>query len=335
MSIKQVLEHVFYNCLMIPSASWVARSYADAMPASTHDEHNALVALLRSLPKSVRWNTVTDRVLELGSAVEAWAEIEVDALMPRPERAQALLDAAGDVERWLSEGRRFVSILDEEYPFRLRDVHQAPPFLFASGRLMFDDTAIAVVGSRKASPRSLDITTAVATELVREGVTVLSGLAEGIDAAAHRAALDAGGRTVAVIGTGISRSYPAVNRDLQTRIAAEGLVLSQFWPDAPPQRHNFLMRNAVMSGYARATVVVQAGEQSGARAQARMAVEHGRPVILTERVVSDNEWATRLRERPGVYVASSLAEVMKHVRAALARESEVDALLRQLEGSTL
>jgi len=304
------------------------------MSASRPDEHYALVALLRALPKGVRWNTVTDRVLECGSVVEVLAEAEVDALIPRPERAHALADAARDVQQWRSEGWRFVSVLDEEYPSQLRDVHQAPPFLFASGRLVSDDAAIAVVGSRKASRRSLEITTAIATDLAGEGITVLSGLADGVDAAAHRAALDAGGRTVAVIGTGIARSYPAVNRDLQRRIATDGLVLSQFWPDAPPQRHNFLMRNAVMSGYGRATVVVQAGEQSGARAQARMAVGHGRPVILTDQV-ADTEWGARLRDRPGAHVASGLAEVMEHVRTALARESEVDALLRQLEGSTL
>src|ERR1700744_4410475 len=98
-------------------------------------------------------------------------------------------------------------------------------------------------------------------------VTVVSGLARGIDTAAHRAALDAGGRTVAVIGTGIGRVYPAENRGLQNEIADRGLLISQFWPDAPPQKHTFLMRNATMSGYGLATVVVEAGEHSGARAQ--------------------------------------------------------------------
>jgi len=278
---------------------------------------------------------VTERVLENGSAVDLWAEGEGDTLIASPGRAGVLAEAARDLDHWHGQGWRFLGILDQEYPARVREVHQAPPFLFAAGSVVGDDRAIAVVGSRKASRRSLEIASTVATELAREGITVVSGLADGVDTAAHRAALDAGARTVAVIGTGISRSYPRVNQDLQRRIANDGLVLSQFWPDASPQRHNFIMRNAVMSGYGRATVVVQAGEQSGARAQARLAVQHGRPVILTDQVVSGTEWGARLRDRAGVYVASSLGDILRHVHAALARESEIDALLSELEGSTL
>jgi DNA processing protein len=142
------------------------------------------------------------------------------------------------------------------------------------------------------------------------GMTVVSGLALGIDAAAHRAALSAAGRTVAFLGTGIRRKYPKDNAELQDEIAAKGLVVSQFWPDAPPQKHTFLMRNAVMSGYGIATIVVEAGEFSGSRAQARMAVEHGRPVILTEHVVNANEWARALVDRSGIHVASSLSDIV-------------------------
>ena len=167
-----------------------------------------------------------------------------------------------------------------------------------------------MVGSRKASTHGLSFATEVAARLVAEDLTVLSGLADGIDRAAHTAALAAGGRTVAVIGTGIAKTYPAVNKELQAEICRRGLVLSQFWPDAPPQRHNFLMCNALMSGYGYGTVVVEAGEQSGARAQARMAVEHGRPVILSKLVVDKNEWAKRLVGRPGVHVADTPQQVL-------------------------
>ncbi len=104
------------------------------------------------------------------------------------------------------------------------------------------------------------------------GITVISGLAAGIDTAAHVAALDAGGRTVAVLGTGINRVYPAANRELQERIACEGLVLSQFWPDAAATKKSFPLRNATMSGYGRVTIVGEAGETSGARIQARVCV---------------------------------------------------------------
>jgi DNA processing protein len=167
----------------------------------------------------------------------------------------------------------------------------------------------------------------VARELVSRHITVVSGLAHGIDTAAHRATLAAGGRTVAVIGTGINKVYPAENRDLQEEIASRGLVLSQFLPDTPPQKHHFPMRNATMSGYGLATVVVEAGEHSGARGQARIAVEHGRPVILTDAVVRDNEWAQALLGRPGVHVAASLAGVLSVVDGIIADRKAVGAEL--------
>lgn len=311
-----------------------ALAYAGTMTTAP-EEHAALVALLRNLAKGERWATVTERVLELGSAVDVWHDKTADALLPDPSLAAEFDQAMLDVKEWANAGWRMVGILDDAYPARLREIHQAPPFLFAAGTLLPDDRAIAVVGSRKASPRSLDIASSIAAALASEHVTVLSGLAVGIDAAAHTAALEAGGRTVAIIGTGIAKQYPAVNRALQAEIERRGLVLSQFWPDAPPQKHNFLMRNAVMSGYGRATVVVEAGEQSGARAQARMAVEHGRPVILTDHVVAANEWAKSLVERPGVSVAGSMAAVMDHIHRVLDRENKVDRLLDDLVGAGL
>lgn len=118
----------------------------------------------------------------------------------------------------------------------------------------------------------------------RGRLSVIAGLAEGIDTAAHRAALVAGGRTVAFIGTGIDKRYPAANIEIHDEIAHSGLVLSQFYPGAGPTKHTFPMRNVLMSGYGLATIVVEAGEYSGSRIQARTAGEHGRPVILTDSV---------------------------------------------------
>ena len=140
---------------------------------------------------------------------------------------------------------------------------------------------------------------------------------------------------MAIIGTGINKQYPAANRALQRQILEQGLVLSQFWPDAPPQQQNFLTRNAVMSGYGLATVVVEASEHSGARAQARMAVEHGRPVILTNLVVDVNEWAKALVGRPGVYVAHGHDEALEHIATVLDKENQVSRLLDDLVGTTL
>ena len=155
-----------------------------------------------------------------------------------------------------------------------------------------------MVGSRKASPEGLAFARATASAVVAQGLTVVSGLAAGIDTAAHQIALEYAGRTVAVIGTGVERAYPAGNAALQERIAADGLVVSQFWPDEAPTKQSFPLRNAVMSAYGLATVVVEAGQTSGARIPARLAVEHGRPVILTRAVVAATSWGRRCSVAP-------------------------------------
>jgi DNA processing protein len=296
-------------------------------------ERAALVALLQERPGRRGWTQITAETLEAGSALAVWQRLMPPVLVSPPGEPDPLDAAAGQIGRWADRGWRLLSILDDDYPARLRGIHQAPPVLFTRGTVVPDDVAVSVVGSRQASSRGLGIAAGVARELVARGVTVLGGLALGIDTAAHRAALEAGGRTVCVTGTGIGRAYPAQNRDLQERIAASGLVLSQFWPDAPPQRHNFLMRNATMSGYGLATVVVEAGEQSGSRAQARIAVEHGRPVVLTSLVVERNDWARALVGRPGVHVADRLQAVLDIVDHLIEEPAAVGAALHRLAPS--
>ncbi|MDQ6804158.1 MAG: DNA-protecting protein DprA, partial [Actinomycetota bacterium] len=133
-----------------------------------------------------------------------------------------------------------------------------------------------------------------------------------IDHAAHSAALRRGGRTLAVIGTGLRRSYPAQHAELQRRIATECAVISQFWPDAPPSRRSFPMRNAVMSGLSLATVVVEASVTSGSRIQARLALEHGRPVFLLESLL-EHEWARDFAGRPGARVIRSPEEITTYI----------------------
>ncbi|HEY1573354.1 MAG TPA: DNA-processing protein DprA [Pseudonocardiaceae bacterium] len=199
--------------------------------------------------------------------------------------------------------------------------------LFTLGELVSNESAVSVVGSRSASDAGLRLARTVASALIERGITVLSGLAAGIDTAAHRAALDVDGRTVAVIGTGINQSYPAANRQLQESIADKGLVVSQFWPDAPPTKQTFPMRNATMSAYGRATIVIEAGEKSGARIQARLAVEHGRPVILTDSVVQGTTWGSELVGKPGVAWVRGIDEIIAHAVDAVSMGDRVAELL--------
>ncbi len=303
-----------------------ANPYADAMVSGRSQEHAAVVALLQARPDGLTWAEIVAELLEVGSAVEVWERHAPAALIDLPSDVTPA-SAARDVQSWESRGYRLISILDEDYPVRLRGIHQAPPVIFTLGSVVADDPAVSVVGSREASAQGLAMAARLARELTIREMTVVAGLARGIDTAAHRATLDAGGRTVAVIGTGIARSYPPENRALQREIASRGLVLSQFWPDAPPQEHTFLMRNATMPGYGLATVVVEAGEHSGARVQTRMAVEHGRQVILTDQVVVRNQWAQDLLGRPGIHVASSADGVLDAVEQVVAIWDELRRLV--------
>lgn len=291
-------------------------------------EHAALVALLRTRPNRLTWRRLTDRVLADGSAVDVWHTFHPEPLMPSENDKAALEESAAELGRWEREGLKFLSALDGSFPPQLRHTPACPPFLFARGELRDQDPAVAVVGSRSASPRGLALATQVTEGLAAEGFTIASGLAAGIDAAAHKAALQEGGRTVAFIATGINNSYPAVNRDLQAAIAERGLVLSQFWPDAPPQKANFLQRNTLIAAYSLAAVVIEAGENSGARNLARQAVELSRPLILTDLVVGANDWARQLLSVSGVHQAAGPADVIDIVNHISAGE-DIDGRQRR------
>jgi DNA processing protein len=276
------------------------------------EERAALLALLTARPR--QWAAVAQEVEERGSAL---AVLEGGPAGPQQQLFHeetadpaAREKARRAIEAWEREGIHFASLLDPEYPMQLLTIHQRPPFVTWRGRLdAIDAAGVAVVGSRSASDEGIARARRMAVGLATNGVTVISGLAKGIDTAAHIGALSAGGRTVAVIGTGLRRAYPAENTDLQRRIGEEGLVLSQFLPEAPPTKQSFPMRNAVMSGYGSATVVIEANHKSGARMQARLALEHGRAVFLL-RSLLEHDWAREYAERPGARVVDSVDDVL-------------------------
>lgn len=275
-------------------------------------EAAALVALLRTEER--RWSDITQEVEAAGSAFLVLSRDRQTQGRLFDDRtvlaSDALREAERDLASWVAQGMRFLTVLDADYPAQLLAIHQCPPFIMYRGSLDSADAGgVAIVGTREASPKGLANAAELAQGLAFKGVPVISGLAAGIDTAALRGALDAGGRTVAVIGTGLRRSYPKTNADLQDQIGREGAVISQFWPDAPPTKTSFPMRNAVMSGYAAATVVVEAAWKSGARMQARLALEHGRTVfLLADLLVHD--WARAYAERPGAVVVSGVDEVL-------------------------
>jgi len=233
-----------------------------------------------------------------------------DELTDHRRAVEEMLEAAE------TEGVRLTTVLDDDYPVNLRTIYNLPPFLFYRGSLRPEDAfSVAVVGTRQASPEGVSRAERMARLLVEADVTVLSGLARGIDTVAHRACLEAGGRTIAVLGSGIRRVYPAENAELAERIAASGAVVSQFWPDAAPTSYTFPRRNVVTSGMSQGTVVIEASATSGAKMQARLAIEHGKQVFLLRSLVTEREWARRYLERPRVHEVSDVADILRLLRS--------------------
>jgi len=284
-----------------------------AFRVANRQETAALVALLRRRTRP--WAHYADLVEDAGSATAVLdAERAVDS--PRLFGSEDALDLdaiADELVAWERDGMRVVTVLDPDYPDNLRGVHDRPPLIFIRGSLLPRDTdSVAVVGTRQATARGIAQAKAVAEALADADFTVVSGMAAGIDAAAHTAALDRGCRTIAVIGTGLRQCYPAAHRPLQERIVSAGAVVSQFWPDQPPTKKTFPLRNATMSGLALATVVIEASKTSGARMQARLALEHGRPVFLLSSLL-EHEWARTYAERPGTYIVEDPGEIVERV----------------------
>ena len=169
---------------------------------------------------------------------------------------------------------------DPEYPAALRAIADPPQTLYVRGRLVeADRMAVAVVGARRASPYGVAVAEWLGRELARNGVTVVSGLARGIDAAAHRGALQGGGRTIAVLGCGVDIIYPPEHGRLVAQITGAGAVLSEYPPGTPPLKHQFPRRNRLISGLALGVVVVEGREDSGALITADCALDQGREVF--------------------------------------------------------
>ena len=248
-----------------------ATSHAWAALSLRSLPHEALAALLRAFgtPDAV-----------LGASRSALSAVVPAAAVDRVlEDADAALLTR--VDAWLAEpDHELIGWDDADYPAALLELGHAPLVLYFIGRrALLNRPALAIVGSRNATPQGLDNARAFARALAEAGVTVVSGLALGIDGAAHEGALDTDASTLAVVGTGLDRVYPARHRDLARAIAARGGLISEFPPGTPPLGHNFPRRNRLLSGLARGVLVVEAALSSGSLITARLAGEQGREVF--------------------------------------------------------
>ncbi len=206
--------------------------------------------------------------------------------------ARREVDIDAELARCSHHGIEVVLSLDDDYPVRLREIPAAPDVLFYRGELSGEDElAVAIVGTRKATPYGRRQADRFAGVLADRGVTVVSGMARGIDAAAHRAVLARGGRTIAVLGSGLLQVYPPEHRELFEEIAQCGVVVSEYPPLRPPKSSTFPQRNRIISGLSWGVLVVEAARQSGALVTARHAVEQNREVFALPGSIEGGHYA--------------------------------------------
>lgn len=195
---------------------------------------------------------------------------------------KARFDATAELARLRTLGYRFLARSDAGFPPLLRAIHDPPPGLFLRGdadEALLARPAVAIVGARACSAYGRQVARSLGRDLASAGLVVVSGLARGVDAEAHRGALEAGGVTVAVLGCGIDRDYPAAHRELALRIADTALIVSEYAPGVEPAPWRFPARNRIVAGLCAATVAVEARERSGALITADFALEEGREVL--------------------------------------------------------
>ena len=249
------------------------------------------------------------------------------------QAASRALDAAAGL------GLTAISLCDARYPALLACTPDPPPVLWKRGTLdLVTLPSVAIVGSRAATPYALEVAARLAAELTQRQVVVVSGLARGVDSAAHRGCLDARGRTVAVLGSGLDRVYPPEHDDLAAEIAESGLLLSELGPGAPPLPEHFPLRNRIISGISLATVVVEASEHSGSLITARCAAQQGRDVMAVPgSILSGRNRGSHALLKDGAKVVETADDILEELGWISAgpsipgRSLASDPLLLQME----
>jgi DNA processing protein len=255
-----------------------------------------------------------------GSLSVAWSapmgELRV-ALEPRPLSellaARSRVDPTSELERLTRQGISAVHPGHPSYPRLLAEISGRPSILYARGALTpADDASVAIVGTRRATPYGTQAAERIAAELAQGGITVVSGLARGVDAAAHRAALDAGGRTIAVLGSGPDVIYPAEHRRLAEQILESGAILSELPPGAKPDAQNFPARNRIVSGMTLGTLVIEAPLRSGALITASFAADQGREVfVIPGSIFAQTAEGTNALLRDGARLVRDGADILE------------------------
>lgn len=222
------------------------------------------------------------------------------------------IDAERELNLIKQQGCRIIKIEDEEYPANLRTIYDPPPIIYVKGNIIPEDSiSISIVGTRSASVYGKNVAENISRELARRGFTIVSGMAHGIDTFAHKGALDAGGRTIAVMGNGLNVIYPKGNERLYERIADSGAVISEFPMKTEPKKENFPIRNRIISGLSLGTLVVEASNHSGSLITASYALEQGKEIFaIPGPIFSETSRGTNDLIKQGAKLVESVDDII-------------------------
>lgn len=262
------------------------------------------------------WRDVGERLRAGDSPATALDRVLADRWPDRLEtRFDLLTRAAEAIARGARRGLETIAWSDPRYPPSLAAIVDPPPLLWVRGSSgAFARQAVAIVGSRAASPYALEVAGRLAADLASRGFAIVSGLARGVDSAAHRGAVSAGGATIAVLGCGADVMYPREHASLASSIEPHGLVLSELAPGTPPLPQFFPQRNRIISGLSRAVVIVEAGERSGSLITARCALEQGRDVLAVPgNVLSGRNRGGHALLRDGARIVETADDVLEEL----------------------
>lgn len=245
----------------------------------------------------------------------------------KPDTVEELKDSSilekanAEIERLEKLNAEVITLEDDDYPDLLREIHDPPIALYVRGdlRKAMERPALAVVGSRRCSTYGVNVAESLSRDLASHGLTIVSGLARGIDAAAHRGALELGGQTIAIVGTGLETIYPKEHKKLEEQIIANGAVVSEFPLGTPPLPQNFPYRNRILSGLCFGVLVVEASEHSGSLITARLANEQGREVFAVPgNITSQTSFGPNFLIKDG----AKLVQIWRDVVDELPREAK-------------
>jgi DNA processing protein len=276
---------------------------------------------------------------QFGDAERAWHAAPMELAQAGLDRKSLqnllamrdMLDLDAEMRRIEDAGAHVLTLQDESYPRLLREINLPPPVLYVKGSyLPEDEWAVAVVGTRRAKAYGREVTRYLTGGLARNGITIVSGLARGIDSQAHRTALAAGGRTIAVFGSGIDIIYPNENAGLARDIVASGALITEYPLGTKPDRRNFPPRNRIISGLALGALVTQAGEGSGALITAYYALEQGREVFAVPGSLLDRgcSGANRLIQQGEAKLVLGVEDILEELNLTMvSQQAEVRAMV--------